>query len=522
MTVGRHAASRLLLLVVVGVVVGLTAVSAAGVRGSDQFWYVADVESIARGDGAVTNTVFPHPLLRQQAEPPYAPIHHNPLLYVVAPLAGLIGGYGAWLVLNVAWVLATALLVRSLLIVWVEEPLANLAAALFALMPATFWQAGQPLADASLAFLVMLCVWSLCRPGPALWHWPLAYASLLIAALCREFFALPLLLLPWLYGRWSGGGRRKALWAALMLLVAIGALAVKSDLFPQQLEFSPAAAWRQLATRAPDMFLYFDLQLAPETTIGELVGAAVSRLARALREHLRPPLRQSVFYLPFMALCVVALSGWWARRRLAVSRRLLWIVTGLVALHLAVITTQHASFRYAFVITAPLLVAAVVRCQRLARPGSAVGRWIWAVALVGSLAVDVALADKNRREGRLVRDLSVSSRQVLDRFVAPGEAVAFEAIGLGPGVWYLWVGHVLPRSTVLYLDPRFPYDSPTYDRLRERSGAVWLICRRGSPLRAALDAEPEPLARLPTPVAGWEVYRLPRPVEPMRADTVLQ
>ena len=502
--------SRLLLAAALCALAGLVIASAGGVRGSDQFWYVAEVESIARGDGAVTNTIYPNPLLRRQAAPPYRPIHHNPLLYLVAPLAGLIGGYAAWLACNLACAVAIALLLRALLLPRVGETPANLAAAVFAVLPATFWQASQPLADAWIALLVMLCIWSLCRAGEAAWRWPVTWACLLTAALCREFFALPLLLLPGLYLLWSEGRlRRRVGWAVAMLAGAALALAAKGPLFPQQLEFSPAAAWRQLATRAPDMFLYFDLESAPRASLGELLWSAAHRLARALREHLLPPWRQTVFN----ALALVAMSGWSARRRAGMPPRLLPILTGLLLLHLVVITTQHASFRYCFVITAPLMVAAVVVLAPRLRPAG-LGLWLWAAVLVGSLAVDLALAEKNRREGRAVGRLVAASREALGGVVGPGEAVAFEAVGLGPGIWYLWAGHALPESPVIYLDPDFPYDQETYDRLRRQSGATWLICRRESPLRADLRADAEPVASLPAPAAGWEVYRLPRPGPP--------
>jgi hypothetical protein len=513
LTTGHVTASRLLLALCLGGVIALTAVSAVGVRGSDQFWYVADVESIARGDGATTNTVFPATLLQAAAEPPYSSTHNLPLLYLVAPLAGLIGGYGAWLLLNVASVLAISLLIRSLLVPRVEEPLANLSAALFAVMPATFWQACQPLADASIALLVMLSVWSLLRPEPAPTRWPVAYLAMLAAALCREVFALPLLLTAWLYWRWSGRERRARLAAAAgMVLLAGAALWAKGSLLPQQLELSLAeTVWRLLASEADEMRLYFDLG-QPAPPMAELLSATGSRLAQAFAEHFMPSWRQSVFYLPFNLLVAIAASGWLASRREAAEGRLLLVTTGLLAVHLVTLTLLHASFRYGFVITAPLLVAAVWRLRRWLRPASGLALALWGAALVAGLSVDLALADKSRRDGRAVQELTAASRQALEGVVAAGETLAFEAADVAPGIWYLWASHAWPDSTVLYLEPTGLYDPATYDRLRQRSGAVWLICRGGSPLTAALRADPDPVAHLPGPASDWAVHRLPRPV----------
>jgi hypothetical protein len=62
----------------------LIASATSGVRGSDQYWYLAGVESLANQVRVATNNLFPSYILRSdpQLDPPFV---HNP--YIVRPAA---------------------------------------------------------------------------------------------------------------------------------------------------------------------------------------------------------------------------------------------------------------------------------------------------------------------------------------------------------------------------------------------------------------------------------------------------
>jgi hypothetical protein len=94
------------------VVVGLTAFAASGgVRGTDQFWYVADVETLVRDHANIGNTVFPVALLGPSPVMPPPFIHNILSMYVAAVPALVLGPFGGWLALNTVATLATASLI---------------------------------------------------------------------------------------------------------------------------------------------------------------------------------------------------------------------------------------------------------------------------------------------------------------------------------------------------------------------------------------------------------------------------
>ena len=79
-------------------------VTSGYIRGTDQFWYVADVESLTHGQ-YVTNNIYPANLV-SPGPLPRSFVHNNVTLYIAVPLARLLGGQAGWLATNLACGLA--------------------------------------------------------------------------------------------------------------------------------------------------------------------------------------------------------------------------------------------------------------------------------------------------------------------------------------------------------------------------------------------------------------------------------
>ncbi len=132
----------------------LTIFAAGGVRGTDQYWYVADAESLLSKGAVQTNDVYPLVLLRDQDVP--RPFIHNILpVYAAAAVGwGMGGPYGGWIVLNLLCSLSAALFIYLTVRHCGSHESAFLAGLLYLVMPAVFWQTTQPLAEAFIASLV--------------------------------------------------------------------------------------------------------------------------------------------------------------------------------------------------------------------------------------------------------------------------------------------------------------------------------------------------------------------------------
>lgn len=89
-------------LVTIFVVGALVLYGSNGLRGTDQYWYVGDTQSIIDGDRSSTTTIFfPGSLLREQTiQRPNYVLHNSFMLPMAAYIGQVTGAYAVWIILN--------------------------------------------------------------------------------------------------------------------------------------------------------------------------------------------------------------------------------------------------------------------------------------------------------------------------------------------------------------------------------------------------------------------------------------
>lgn len=154
------------------VFVALIAFGARGVRGTDQYWYLADLAMFRSGRGMVANWITPI-LWNPDAGfdpanlPP--PVHHVPVTYFAAGIDAVVdNGYLAFVVCNALLAVAAALLVFVLARSLVPPTASAVAAGVFLVSPQTVWFTLNPLMEQSLVLaavvLALGSVWVITRP----------------------------------------------------------------------------------------------------------------------------------------------------------------------------------------------------------------------------------------------------------------------------------------------------------------------------------------------------------------------
>lgn len=130
----------------------------SGVRGSDQYWYVADVQSLIEGDASHTsNMYFPGKLLREGDNPtPNYFMHNGVAIHVAALLGRWLDAYHAWLILNAGLHLIAAFLVLACLSKFLKVSESVWIFAVYLLSPIALWQTINPLLEQSYAFITAL------------------------------------------------------------------------------------------------------------------------------------------------------------------------------------------------------------------------------------------------------------------------------------------------------------------------------------------------------------------------------
>jgi hypothetical protein len=267
--------------------------SAAGPRGTDQYWYIGEVENIGLHHSITTNAVYPNTLKWQPLRLPPRPIHNILPIYVVAPFARLIGGYKAWVLVNSFCALLSASLTGILVYrLTKSKGPAALAFSLFLLMPLTVWQSSQPLAEMVVtvpviaATLIFVSLQGFKSVIGALFFTGVAYLS-------RESFAVPLLLFPLWYLLSIRPFSRAVLIRTLALIGVSGIfILVHSAFMPQNIPGCPTTLRLLAASPGTDnMTCWYDSNPVrfPARQIRRLIDqrlhASQIRTARALCAH---------------------------------------------------------------------------------------------------------------------------------------------------------------------------------------------------------------------------------------------
>ncbi|OED36857.1 hypothetical protein AB833_25970 [Chromatiales bacterium (ex Bugula neritina AB1)] len=132
--------------------------SASGVRGTDQYWYLADVEQLASNQPPITNLVYPGKILRDNdgVSPNYF-MHNGPMLHFAALLSRVTSPYAAWISINLACHLLVALCIFAVTNVYTSKEFPYLLTSLYLLSPIAIWQTLNLLQEQFYAGILALC-----------------------------------------------------------------------------------------------------------------------------------------------------------------------------------------------------------------------------------------------------------------------------------------------------------------------------------------------------------------------------
>jgi hypothetical protein len=331
--------------------------SSGHTRGSDQFWYVADVESLVRGQH-VTNNIYPANLATPGPLPgPF--VHNNITLHFVVPLATLLGGHWGWLATNLMCTVGSALLV-FLSLRQVSVRVAALVASLFLLLPLTVWLTCNALSEPIYVFLVTVClfVWLQAKQPLGQGLFVVAAAA---AALAKDNLAI-LLLVP-VVGLCLGRGEWRRTFGTTMYLGGISAFGLaafavlRSTVFTENVNYSLAARLVSDVPPKNDVMAPYFLSSPPHFEW----AVFWEKLARNIPGLARIPPAETQFILPFYAL--LSLFLWYLfrnRKKLQFEckeTRASLVTILLIISYFATVLFFHYQFRYTYFVIPSLLVS---------------------------------------------------------------------------------------------------------------------------------------------------------------------
>ena len=467
--------------------------TAKGVRGSDQYWYVQDVETLALQGSHASNVVFPATLnwVPRRIPPPF--IHNILPLYLVAPLVPALGGYKAWVLANALGLLATALCgalaVRPLT---GSTDAAAAAACACISLPSSAWLTSQPLADMLVGLPVALAVLTLAR-GRSLPHWFAATVFIGLAYFSRESFLLTLLLMPLAWLAASGISRRTLGGAIAIGCAALVFVPVHRALFPQNVPGCPVNLL--LAAGSPGVG-----QAAcylPETVSPFPVGPLLHKLAGNLMTQFGiPQIRTMIFYVPFDLLAVLTLAL--AARTKWRASPFFWLAAALLVTHLATIEIYQNENRYMQPTLAVVVAGGLVWISERFSPSRRA--WLlgsWAIVLIGGVVSAVALH-------RMAAEIPGAAHAFADNKAYLARVPANEGVlvsGMIPPI----DAEVAPRIALAAIPESV---TPAFRAAMADLNVRWAFMQPDDPLLRSIPHDPDPLPRDPGAVEPERLYRL--------------
>ncbi len=514
-TFGRR---EILTLFALGAAVFLLIVVAAGngVRGTDQYWYLADAESLAERGSAATTTIFPVGILGPGGTlaPPFV---HNALgVYLAGVAATLLGGYWGWIAVNVAATFATSVLIFLAARTVARRWAAFVCAALYPLLPVVFWHMTQPLVEISAAFFAALAIWLLAIAGDRTIRWLGVVGAVGLLYLARESY-LPLLLavpIGFLLVRLSE--RRTGLATtvpptALLSVAAIGIVWLGRVLLPgDNVSFSFARLVRTAVPGLTDnMWFNFDLSAA---NLADRLPFSWDLLPDKFVGHMAQQFvlfdspGEAAFYWTFNVLALVAVVMLWRRWGDPRQRRLIVAALAFVAVQFATITLFQNQIRYTVPALPGLIVVLAIAISGVPWLVRTVGRRpLAAIALMTVIALvpNLAIGLVQRREATAFSVVEQEARRVWDAHVDATEPVVI-VYSDRPQV----LAYAADRRPTLFVSEA--YSAAEYDRLRAAFPGRWLLAPAGSPAIEGLGAGAVPAVES-IDVFGveWGLHQLP-------------
>ncbi len=388
------------------VYLALAATALKGIRGSDQYWYSGEMESLLAGRAPFSNFFFVGAIWRNgQVEGTNVFAHHTAVHYMALPLASVLGTYWGWVLTGLALTVLSVVLLRWLIVDATGSSWAGaIGGAVYLLSPLVYWNSVNMLQESYQAAVVVLLGYCVYRSvGRARWGW----ACLVVLAVgCGVHPIFKLATLGYVCSAaWVIGPtvtlRVRLLISACAFLVLVGSMWAVPVLFPTTPTHSSIISASEGITNCAG-YLEYDL-------VEPSIGLILRKTVRSAVQHLTILASSAgVFYIVFY-ITLFGLGAFGVIVRRSRDKRL-GVLFGLTLLMLAGyvgLTSLHqVQPRYMLLVYPLSFAATVVAVTSALAPG---GRWAGrggrpltavlagtALITVGSMGVDALMARRLR------------------------------------------------------------------------------------------------------------------------------
>jgi hypothetical protein len=457
--------------------------SSSGVRGTDQYWYLADAESLINGQGVQTNNIFPVSVYKEIQSIPRPFVHNILNLYFVILPGIFFGAYTGFIIMNILCSFLTAFFIYKAIIIYTKYQPALLISLLYLLLPVTVWQTAQPLAEASIAPLVallMLLYAKISISNNNLYNWLILVFISSLLILCRLSFLPIIFVIPIIYLIHNRPIKIKNIFNMVVLfMLGFLFLLIQKNFFESNISIPLLQGiinWNN--DKYGNMGNYFDLYPKPITVLN-FINVLFTNTIKALKiQFLSLNSMGILFYLPFNLMAIITFILLFKSKYKKI-KNIAFISTLFFLLHLLTVILVQNQFRYMLVIIPPLLIVT----------GIALGNWkriicflnkkyvIFILILILILTpINFILANRLHNEGIRNQQVRKELSTVFHENIPTCDPVMVEHSD-GRELIY---GYILRPRFVLYI--RDDYSEEIYCGLAKNVNAKWIICKINSPI----------------------------------------
>lgn len=380
------------------------------VRGSDQYWYVGDVERVVLQDGLFkSNSVFPESLPADINDLPRPWVQNKPATYLVLPFALITkSGHIAWLIFNAICLYAAAFFTGRVLRIANNKML--LFIAVFVFFPVNFYLASQALPEIFVLALVA-AIHYLLLSGKISYPKIILLGVIVAFLTCqRSNYMLLLLIVPMIF--YVISKKHVLQFIAVFILVTI-ATSTMNVLFGQHLLKTPSVISTivnnvQGKSNMGNFFGNFD---NPNAGISDLLPVLFQKFSGAMAEQFHlGGLPSVMFYLiNIMLLCIPVL---FFQKKL--FTRIHLVCLAFLAVHFITIVLFYNQYRYAAAIVPSLFIMNVTLFRNLKIRFFQQSKFrygVLAFAMLMSIGIGLQLRKQSFADRELVTEIKDTIRE---------------------------------------------------------------------------------------------------------------
>jgi len=476
--------------VVVFVVLAVIGAS-GGVRGSDQYWYLGDLETLVKGEPHFSNSLFPRQLLKDGLE--RSPFFHNTLpQYAAIPLAKLFGPFFGWMAMNVIAMILAAYLTWKAALLRGDAWLAAFLGVVMLLLPLSVWHSCQVLAEPALMPMFAAAILVVQRPG-GLFRW-FVLALVLVLAFMSRFTSLALLLvLPMVVLSEPLRIKRKLLGCFMVVAVIVVGFFLNRWLFGS-VPLRDSGVTHGIVTRG--MGLWYSSEPVALTTY-----AIKEKLLYSFGEMMTGTLPNKVMLATNYVLLLLAAGGAAVALRRKVYGFSIFVLS-VIALNLATMLLFQNQARYVVPSYPVLLVAASYPLALLVANRRRAFMAVLPLALIILVVAACPTVLHGRKDGLQEKAERTLLETMKQKMLGQGDVIS--SVESGGQL----IAYSLNPRVVLFVSPKS--SEPDWDRILSMPRWRWVFCREiETALFARRQVELKVLQRFEFQGEAFGLYELP-------------